>query len=173
MNILALDLGTHCGYAYNRGPFEIKNGQQIPYEFHCGTWDLATSKEIRQWSRERRTRTNDPRIEGLCRKLSALEKFDLIVWEDVQFSSYTLQVQLWSALRSCIWLCAKSNLFECVPVMTLKKFAGSGKADKKAMSQFLQSQQPSLWKLTNNNDNTIDAVWAWLWARHTFARMKK
>lgn len=162
MNILALDLGTHTGFAYNRGE-----------EFNCGTWDLATDREIRQWGRERKTRTEDPRVERLCKKLAVfVVPWDLVVFEDVQFSTYTLQTQLWSALRSSVWLCSNADRFDCVPVGTLKKFAGAGNADKKAMSRFLQAQHPGLWKLTGNNDNTIDAVWAWLWAKHTFARMK-
>lgn len=162
MNTLALDLGTHCGYAYNQGE-----------TFSCGTWVLASKTEIRQWGRERKTRTDDPRIKRLCEKFAEFpQTFDLVVFEDVQFSTYTLQTQLWSALRASVWLCSGAARIDCVPVKTLKLFAGSGNADKKAMSRFLQIQHPGLWKLTNNNDNTIDAVWIWLWAKHTFARMK-
>ena len=160
MDILALDLGTKTGYAYNRAG-----------AFFCGTWELATDREIRQWGRERITRTQDPRVARLCEKLDDGRFFDIIVFEDVQFSTYTLQTQLWAALRSSIWLCANAGHVDCVPVKTLKMFAGHGNADKNAMSCFLKTKHPEIWKPTLD-DNAIDAAWMWIWARHTFARMK-
>lgn len=163
MDILALDLGTATGFAYNRGD-----------EFFCGTWTLGTPKEIRQWGKERKTRTNDPRVERLCGHISEFELgyFDIVVFEDVQFSTYTKQTQLWAALRASVWLCANTSLIDCVPVGTLKKFAtGNGAADKKTMSRFLKCQYPKIWK-SALDDNAIDAVWLHLWAKHTFARMK-
>lgn len=162
IDILALDLGTSTGYAYNRGE-----------EFACGTWTLGTAKEIRQWGRERLTRTKDPRIERLCENITALGEFDVIVTEDVQFASSVYQVQLWASLRAAVWLCGTAKRFEAVAVGTLKKFAtGAGNADKDQMSLALRSTYPSIWKHALD-DNAIDAAWAWIWARHTFSRMFK
>lgn len=161
MNILALDLGTSTGFAWNKGD-----------EFFCGTWRLSALKEVRQWGRERKTRTDDPRIERLCTHIGALGEFDIVVFEDIQFASYTYQVQLWSSLRAAAWLCAHTSRFECVPVATLKKFAtGNGAADKGGMSDFLKVRHPEIWKPTMD-DNAVDAAWIWLWSKLTFARMK-
>lgn len=162
MNILALDLGTHTGFAYNLGS-----------EFSWGTWTLGTPKEIRQWGKERKTRTYDPRIGKLCKKIGELGYFHLVVFEDVMFSTYTKQTQLWSALRAAVWLCADTSRFDCVPVSTLKLFAtGKGNADKSMMSEALRLQHPGIWEPTMD-DNAIDAIWAWCWAEKTYGRMKK
>lgn len=162
MNILALDLGTITGFAYNRGN-----------EFSCGTWNLASAKEIRQWGKERKTRTDDPRIARLCNHVSALGHFELVVFEDVMFSTYTKQTQLWSALRAAVWLCADTGRYDCVPVGTLKIFAtGKGNADKAQMATHLKIEHPEIWKPTLD-DNAIDAIWVWLWAEKTYGRMSK
>lgn len=161
MDILAIDIGTNTGFAYNRSK-----------EFFYGTWTLATAKEIRQWGKERKTRTDDPRIERLCNHISALGHFELVVFEDVLFSTYTKQTQLWSALRAAVWLCADTSRFDCVPVSTLKLFAtGKGNADKSMMSKALRLQHPGIWEPTMD-DNAIDAIWAWCWAEKTYQRMK-
>jgi hypothetical protein len=163
LNILALDLGTATGYAYNRGD-----------EFFCGTWQLATAKEIRQCGKDRLNRRKDPRIEKLCETLTELGKFDLVVFEDVQFSSYTAQTQLWSSLRSAVWLCASAPHFDCVPVGTLKKFAtGNGAATKENMMMALFSPAIDMGlNLGKLDDNGVDAVWIWLWAKQKLGRMK-
>lgn len=161
MNILALDLGTKTGFAYNVGE-----------QFFCGTWKLATPKEIRAWGQQRLTRRKDPRIEKFCEILSDLPTFDVLVFEDVLFASSTYQVQLWSSLRATAWLCGKSKLVECVPVSTLKKFAtGHGNATKQMMAQtfFVNTVFQNSPKL---DDNGIDACWLWLWAKQNLARMK-
>lgn len=160
MNILALDIATACGYAYTDGVC-----------FHAGTWQLASPKEIKQWGKERLTRRRDPRVERLCEKLSALPQFDAIVVEDVQFATYRKQAQLWPALRSAVWLCGKAKVFEAVDVQTLKKFAIHGGADKLGMSNALKRQYPELWR-AEYDDNTIDAIWIYLWAQKNLARMK-
>lgn len=159
-DVLALDLGTHAGFAYNRGE-----------EFACGTVTLGSAREIRQWGKTRLTRTADPRIGRLCKWLGDVGLFDCIVFEDVQFASSVYQVQLWSSLRAAVWLCGQAKHFEAVPVGTLKKFAGHGGADKEAMSRFLKARHPEKWN-ENLTDDEVDAVWLWLFAKHTFARMK-
>lgn len=160
MNILALDLGTKTGYAYNRGE-----------AFVAGTWTLGTSKEIKQWGKERLTRRKDPRIMRLCVHLAELGLFDVLVFEDVQFSVYTQQTQLWSSFRSAIWLCGQSTVTECIPVTTLKKFAtGNGGEQKEGMELMLKKNHPNLWRAGMGND-TVDATWLWLWSRKNFSRL--
>lgn len=120
MNVLALDLGTKTGYAYNWGD-----------KFVAGTWALASAKEVTAWGKVRLNRRNDPRIERLCDCISSQgnDAFDAIIFEDVQFVSTTFQAHLWAGLRSAVWLCGKAKHFDCVPVATLKKFAtGNGGA---------------------------------------------
>lgn len=160
MKICGIDIGTSTGYAYSDGVC-----------FNAGTWKLGTAAEIKQWGKERLTRRRDPRVERLCEKLSALPQFDAIVVEDVQFATYRKQAQLWPALRSAVWLCGKAKHFEAVDVKTLKKFAVCGGADKAAMSLALKCQHPGLWS-AEYGDDTIDAIWLWLWGQKNLARMK-
>jgi len=161
VNILGLDLGTNCGYAYN-----------VEGTFAVGTWVLGTDKEIKQWGKTRLTRRRDPRIERFCQLLGNLPPFDVLVFEDVQFASYTLQVQLWSALRATAWLCGTAKIWEAVPVSTLKAFAtGSGAADKEHMATKLEKFYPKLWQ-PGLDDDAIDAIWLWLWAKKTLTREK-
>lgn len=163
MDILGLDLGTRTGYCYNRGT-----------SLFCGTWELATAKEITAWGKDRKRRTGDPRIHRLCSNLSILEYFDAVAFEDVEFSTYTAQTQLWAGLRSAIWLCARAGITECIPVKTLKRFAtGHGGATKEAMAKAFSRERGPL-SLTRDisllDDNAIDAYFVWKWATKTLSR---
>lgn len=170
MNVLALDLGTKTGYAYNRGD-----------KFIAGTWTLASAKEVTAWGKVRLNRRNDPRIERLCDHISdiciwpGVGAFDAIVFEDVQFVSTTFQAHLWAGLRSAVWLCGKTEHFDCVPVATLKKFAtGNGGATKQAMAQHLfRSKHLPRFEagLPGLDDNGVDAVWLWHWAQKNLTRL--
>lgn len=159
MDILALDLASSTGYAFNRGGL-----------FQAGTWKLSTKSEVAAWGKVRLTRRKDPRIARLCKHVAALGPFDVLLWEDVTFRSSTWQTQLWSSLRTSVWLCGQAQHFECVPVKTLKLFAGHGSADKVYMSKALKRQHPELWK-AEYNDDAIDAIWLWLWADKNLQRM--
>lgn len=160
MDILAIDIGTKTGWAYNLGD-----------SFMTGTWTLATLREVTAWGKQRLTRTADPRIARLCEHLDELDEFDVIIIEDVMFASSTYQVQLWSSLRAAVWLCGKTKKFEALPVSTLKKFAGHGSADKAAMSRFLKARHPHLWN-ENLTDDEVDAIWLHCWAKQNLCRMK-
>lgn len=179
MKILGLDLATSTGYAYN-------DDQD---QFHCGSWLLATDAELKAARKQRLNRRLDPRVIKLfqlTQGLHTLHNFDVIVFEDVQFSSYTLQCQLWSSLRAAIWLAPqakKQPVFETVPVPTLKKFAtGHGGATKEMMCSALVKQDSRFTahmdplKVTYGgwwrNDDTVDAVWLWKWAKQNLGRMK-
>lgn len=155
--ILALDLGTRTGYAHNGGD-----------TLEVGTWILAKPKEITEWGKSRLTRRSDPRITRFCEILSGLPEFDVVCFEDVQFSSSTYQTQLWASLRASVWLCSKRKHIECVPVGTLKKFATHcGNATKSMMmSAFTLATGTKA-----NDDNEADAYFLWLWAKQNLGRM--
>lgn len=162
ISILAIDIGTSCGYAHNWGG-----------KFEAGAWTLASDTEVKKWGKVRLTRRNDPRARRLCDHISELGVFDVIVFEDVEFQTYRKQVQLWSSLRCSLWLCGLATHFECVSVTSLKKFAtGAGNADKAAMSKSLKRRHPKLWT-PDLGDDAVDAIWLWLWAKENLARMPK
>jgi len=163
MNILSLDLGTKTGWSWR--------SQQT---LTRGTWQLATPKEIKEWGQVRLTRRCDPRIERLSNNLKPfINAADLVVFEDVQFSSFTMQCQLWASFRTVVWMDFRSSaaIIDCVPVSTLKKFAtGHGGATKEmlrtAAFRTCTTLSPKL------DDNAIDAFWIDRWAKETFGRMK-
>lgn len=164
-NILAIDIGTHTGIVYNDGSL-----------FTCETWDLATTKEIKAQAKERMNRRNDIRVYRLFTRLADLHvehPLDIVIFEDVIFSTYTYQTQLWSSLRAAIWLVfppSSGVKLECVPVATLKKFStGHGNATKGMMSAALQALHPDKWS-PKLDDNSIDAIWLYLWAKENLIR---
>jgi hypothetical protein len=163
MNILALDLGTLCGFAYNEGE-----------KIFAGTWVLATDKEVKLWGEQRLTRRCDPRILRLNEKCTALEpSIDAVVYEDVLFASSTYQVQLWSSLRAAVWMAYSHKLLECVPVGTLKKFAtNSGSAKKNTMKTYFLRRSDCQRFPRNLDDNGIDASFLWLWGQEKLGRVK-
>jgi hypothetical protein len=162
LNILALDLGTSTGYAA---------GDTDGKHFTMGSWKLATPKEVREWGKQRLTRRRDPRPQRLCDQILKLYYIpDLVVFEDVQFASSTLAVQLWSSLRTGIWMCLGGAVkFDCVPVATLKKFAtGAGNATKQDMEAAFAWEPPK----GVYSDDAIDAYFIWKWAKQNLSRMK-
>lgn len=170
MKILALDLGTKTGYAHNLGG-----------EIAAGTWTLATAKEVSEWGKNRMRRRCDPRILRLASALSCMVDLDktayyrrpeIVVFEDVQFSSTDYQAKLWASLRAAVWLtCGKKDLIlECVPTGVLKRFAtGHGGATKEMMRAAVRAQ-PS--KFSGMDDNAVDAYWILKWAETYLSRMK-
>ena len=163
LKILAVDLGQHCGIAHNcTGPIV------------AATHHLATAKEVTAWGRNRMTRRCDPRIERLKNIVCCIPKPDVVVFEDVEFSSYTLQCQLWSSFRTVLWLTlGNSCILECVPVSTLKKFAtGHGGATKEMMAAALKRKHPELFN-PSLDDNAIDALWIFKWAQTSLARIPR
>lgn len=169
---LALDLGTSCGYASN-----------LSGVFQAGTLELATAAQTKARRVERMDRRCDPRIRHFYHQLISLYQPHLVVFEDVQFQSYTMQCQLWSSYRTAAWLAFPKAHFECVPVSTLKKFAtGHGGATKQMMAKALKVQFPERFVNYGEtvvdretcavlDDNAVDAVWIWLWAKKQFGRM--
>lgn len=169
MRILALDLGTKTGFCF--GENEIGD---------CGTWTLSKPKEVTEWRKCRLDRRWDPRIFRLANHLSTFQRPDLVVFEDVEFQSALKQVQLWSSLRSVAWLAFIHARYECVPVKTLKKFAtGHGGATKEMMRAALFKQHSAFYNASivkgksSWDDNAIDAIWVFLWAKHNLSRIVK
>lgn len=163
--ILALDLGTHCGWAYRSRSGGIT----------AGTWTLATDKDITKSGKSREDRKLDPRIPCFYRKIRSLwidnikdgtanQPIDFMVFEDVQFSRYTQQTQLWSSFRAVAWLFAYLHAIQtdCIDVTTLKKFAtGSGAADKDFMVRAATKLFP---QVPIVDDNCADALHLLQWA---------
>lgn len=153
MNVVALDLGTSTGFCANNGS-----------AFVIGSWQLATAKEIKGWGQTRLNRRRDPRPQRLCQKvLGLLFVPDILIFEDCQFSSTTYQTQLWSSLRTSLWMClGDSTLFECLPVGTLKKYAtGSGNATKDQMKIAFDREVIA----GEYNHDAIDAYFLHKWAK--------
>lgn len=149
--LLALDLGTKTGFAYRTSTGII----------HSGTWVLAKAKEIR----DQNGRELDCRYCRLAEKVRGLVKtlgVEVIGFEDVEFSSYTAQTQLWSSFRVAVWSAACSDpklIVEAVPVGTLKKFAtGHGNATKEMMAASLLRKHPEFFEGRHPDDNEVDAL---------------
>jgi hypothetical protein len=162
LKILALDLGTKTGVAFGERTVDIT------------TRAWAKPSEISKARKLRMDRRQDPRLVTFFDYLKRWNSVgvDAVVFEDVQFSSSTMQTQLWASWRTAVWLAfPPPTIIECVPTGTLKKFAGRGNLDKDGMSRALKTQHPDLWR-PEYDDNAIDAVWIWLWAKHTLGRMK-
>lgn len=167
-NVLALDLGTKTGFCFN----QTGNGDP-----RAGTLCLATTKELKTAKLARLDRRCDFRIVTFRDwVLDTVNRFGIrvIVFEDVQFSKFTLQTQLWSSLRGALWT-VPDVFFECVPVSTLKKFAtGSGWAQKEDMKRAFDRYDLTPFKRPENDldDNGIDATFIWLWAMKNLNRVR-
>lgn len=182
MRILALDLASNTGFAYNSGT-----------EYHCGTWQLATEQELKAARKQRLNRRLDPRVTKLftlVQGLQQLHEFDVITFEDVEFQTYTLQCQLWASLRGAMWTGAfqKNPIFDAVPVGVLKKYAtGNWRASKEMMIAALIKSDPTHFSKHKNplwawwqpevirsriaiDDNAVDALWLWRRANQLFNR---
>jgi len=174
-SILALDLGTTTGWAART---VLPSGAVIE---SSGIWTLATDKELRQQTKFGNPRALDCRIiafrdfmEGAVKSIPV----DIIVFEDVEFSKFRMQTQLWASLRAVVWLTSgpyfprgNSGKFEgyirdVVPVATLKKFAtGKGNAKKEDMEKAFKKRFPGRKFAT---DDEIDAVFVLEWTKQKY-----
>lgn len=142
MNHLAIDLGTKCGHASRiRG---VRTG---------GTWKLATTAELDEAREDNFDRRCDPRflrLLGNLRDVENLGPLDCVTFEDVKFSKYTLQTQLWSSLRAAIWTARYINPsvnIQCVDTSALKVWgANHGSATKEMMGAWLVKKHPGLFE---------------------------
>lgn len=162
-SVIALDLGTKTGFAVWRG------GQLA-----LGTWPLTKASERK--GKAPQLRRFDPRVKVLYATLeqtiAVLPKPALVIFEDVEFSTYTKQTQLWASLRAAMWLAPGADLYDCVPVGTLKKFAtGHGGADK-VMMEAAFKREPVSTMFSELDDNAIDAYFLLKWALEKYGLEK-
>lgn len=141
---LALDLGTKTGWALRKADSSIDSGT---FDNSLTQKDRALiSIEDPDWDRK-----EDPRfvmlydcIEQKVRTFGVKK----VVFEDVQFSAYTLQTQLWSTFRAAVWALRLNDLFEdiaigCLNTATLKLVAtGRGNATKQMMAAWAAKKYP-------------------------------
>lgn len=165
--ILALDLGTHCGWARN---FESASGFQP--RIYAGTWHLADVKALKQQKKLGLDRRSDVRVLRFWSKLDELHRrltLDVVVFEDVTFMQSRAQAQLWSSFRAAVWLFGHTNdvVVDCLTVGELKRFAtGKFKADKAMMLNEAKRQHPII--SADWDDNTADAVHLLTWAEKKY-----
>jgi hypothetical protein len=128
MRVLALDLGTHTGWALRDSTGATTSG----------TWHLATEAELRLQRKGDLDRCCDCRFSRLHQRVSMCcvpDKLDWIYFEDVEFFSSRMQTQLWAGFRTVLTLLYPVIKIGAVPVGTLKKFAtGKGNATKEQMA---------------------------------------
>jgi Holliday junction resolvasome RuvABC endonuclease subunit len=174
MKVLALDLGTKCGWALSEGSFTL-----------AGTWILATPKEITYQAKLRMDRRCDIRIGRLFKAINETQP-NWIFFEDVQFASTTLQAHLWASLRGALWVYAtlEGISIDCCPVGTLKKFgSGHGASDKAAMARAAVRRYPHLVEIQDGktvlkltgaelDDNAIDAIHLLQWGTSLLQNQK-
>lgn len=170
MKILALDLGTKCGFA-----------AVAPGAHAVGTWELATDKALRLATSQRWDRRQDIRAYHLWNKLSDMHTWagglDWVLFEDIRFGKSLAQVQLWSSFRGIVWAFAIHHgiKIDCLETGKLKFHAtGSGAADKPAMARALVARWPDQYVLEKElvkrkkcgtllDDNAVDALWLLAW----------
>lgn len=153
--IIALDLGRKTGYAIWRRDQGL---------VALDTWETMTEKEIKGRALEFRRFDPRPKVlwRNICEEVAKSLDPVMIVFEDVEFQSYTLQTQQWAGYRTALWLVPGVRFYDCVPVGTLKLFAtGYGGASKDQMKNaFLRSTGK---KITDLDDNAIDAFFILEW----------
>jgi hypothetical protein len=163
MKILALDLGTKTGWAL--GDKE---------QFTSGTWTLAKPKEITEFRQQNKDRSGDPRFFRLLDLLTRCRNAvapSVVAFEDVEFSTFTGQTQLWSSLRCAVWAVFGRSAATIVPipVATIKKLAsGHGGATKDMMARAILRHFPRMFRTGKTgietsagrsvDDNEVDAV---------------
>lgn len=170
--ILALDLGGSTGWAYRSQSGVVT----------AGTWELQSERCRKEAVKKRLDRRLDPRIPALYYKLENVWRanpptgsslpIDFVVFEDVQFSRFTMQTQLWSSYRATVWLfCYRHGIqTDCIPVTALKKLAtGSGAADKDWMMETAAKLFPTVPLV---DDNCADALHLLQWAITLTSRSK-
>ncbi len=136
---LALDLGTKTGWALRNSLGEITSG----------TMNVTISAAEMKAAGDDWGRNEDPRfirlwahIDGLVRAAGVTK----IVFEDVLFSEYTYQTQLWATFRAAVWaqkLSRPTLAFGCLNTATLKLVStGHGGATKAMMAAHLVLRYP-------------------------------
>ena len=137
MRIITFDLGTKTGWAVKDDYLQVS-----------GTEILASAKEIAMQAKAHKDRCCDIRFQRIQNLVQGYLPAAIVAFEDVEFSTFTYQTQLWAGLRTALILACmgEENPPEivAVPVGTLKKFAtGRGNATKEMMAISLAQQDPT------------------------------
>ena len=141
MNILALDLGTHLGWAHSCGL--------------SGTWDLSVKRDESSGMRLIRLRAK-------LREIFEGEGIDLLFFEAVRFAgpkmggSLVVMGELQGVIK--LWCEAKKIPYKGFSSTEIKKFAtGKGNSGKPIMKKAALKKWGQ--KVLPMDDNEIDAKW--------------
>lgn len=163
-NILALDIGSHGGYAYG-------GGYDSPKHWVAGTWNLATKSELAYAKGFRLDRRLDIRVAKFAHTLENFVRsnsIDVVVFEDVKFIKSRGQAHLWASFRGVIWsFAARWGLdTDCLDVQKLKLFAsGRAFATKEDMARAWKRKHPER-PIIGLDDNAVDALHLLDWANN-------
>jgi Holliday junction resolvasome RuvABC endonuclease subunit len=145
MKVLALDLGTRCGWAV------FKDGAPIA----SGTWILQNDRQRRfegagmKWLR----------LNTLLSAAHGFDGFDKIAIEEVRRHMGVDAAHAYGgALAVVSAFCESKGIpYEGLPVATIKKHAtGKGNAKKDAMIEAARAKWPAI---AIEDDNHADALW--------------
>lgn len=140
---LALDLGQKTGWAHQTTDGMVTSG----------TWDMSLSPKRRKDMDDGWERREDPRFIDLWVRIDRMIRQSLVskvVFEDVQFSTYTYQTQLWASFRAAVWaqrILHMDVVFGCLNTATLKLVStGSGNATKAMMAAWAVAKYPEYFR---------------------------
>jgi len=145
MKILAIDPGTHCGYALS--PFE------------SGVWNLSVGRHEGGGMRFVKLRN------CLIRVCAGV---DLVIYEEVRRHLGTDAAHIYGGIVAIIQEhCELKEIpYQGVPVGTIKKFAtGKGNSNKEAMLAAARDRWP---EVDIVDDNQADALWLLAWAQNEY-----
>ncbi len=147
MKILAIDPGTHCGYASS--PFE------------SGVWDLSVKRHEGGGMRF-------VKLRAFLSKAIQLGPNMMLVYEEVRGHKGVDAAQVYGGIVAIITeLCELQNIpYQGVPVGTIKKFAtGKGNSNKEMMLHEARLKWP---EIDIVDDNQADALFLWAWAKEQY-----
>jgi hypothetical protein len=145
MKVLALDLGTRCGWAL------FNDGAPLA----SGTWELSNARQRRfegggvKWLR----------LRGLLNQAVLGQLVEKIVFEEVRSHAGVDAAHAYGgALAVLTAFCEAEGIpYEAYPVGTIKKHAtGKGNAKKDAMIEAARARWPAI---AIEDDNHADALW--------------
>ena len=145
MKILAIDPGSHCGYALGL--------------FESGVWDLSSRRHEGGGMRFLRLRNY---------LIKACEGVDLVVYEEVRGHRGTDAAHIYGGIIAIISEhCELKEIpYSGVPVGTIKKYAtGLGNANKEAMVKAARERWPDINMV---DDNQADALHLLAWAQDEY-----
>lgn len=145
MNILAIDPGTHCGYAIS--------------VFESGVWDLSVGRHEGGGMRF-------VKLRNYLKKIS--EGVELVVYEEVRGHKGVDAAQVYGGIVAILQEhCEEADIpYQGVPVGTIKKFAtGKGNSNKEVMLAAARARWPEANIL---DDNRADALFLLAWAKQEY-----